>query len=904
MKKHISLGLLVISIYAISSLAYADSYYGYSFESDESEPPKSEETTPSTSPADNSTGIADSSLTDSQPAANNEEIASESEEEVTTGPGNDIAKANDNSYGYETEETSPGENVTVKDDDNVANSGDTDQANQGENTSAAGDNNSANSENVTVKDDDNVANSGGDTTDQVNQTENGTNEVNDNTTIGNNTTAQTDDVSNDITTSPDLSSDNNETNTDVNWLSPTDDNQPLIKTLPNTVALIDISDNYDPTSKQKLTINCSANSQVVDNGDGTLSYLPNSHFIGGIDTFTYTVTERRKDSTFTVNVEVDRNWQPIPATECKIYFVHDQADKDSQLLTMKPDGQNTVTPLGTLHNGLNIESMEIHPFSQQLYAASGPNTSSLNGTLYKINPYTGTLTKEFNTGFNNLTALAFRPNGTLWGWSGSGAKKHLKTAGKWSRKGGIIQIDLDNKESHLLAPSPWGKDRQIESLAWSSDGTVLYASEVFEEPNQKNAKNTKTVFSSRLWEFAFYGDLLLSFEHKCQLPGDKVEGLETLLDGMLMMAIHDDDTLYLFDPKTCIKTPMASATPYSDIESIAWPLTCQSSSNPVYNWEVISDDTEQEQVFCEQKSQWLTKTGTVNISGQNSGAYIETYWQVIYPQLDVCPKTKNNSKYSIWEMPAEPAAAASCSSTQYQSQYFAQATDCNRITYQSQLIVANDKTDLSKTKFRIKGWWPGIPKDADENTLVEVRYGLNIYDQERNPLSVDEITQTLLGGPSLCPKNTGVTKTAKKPANKKNDEPAKTNAKTNAKKEPAKTNAKSDAKDKKPAKSNAKSDAKDKEPAKTTKATPKAKLKTGQRQRTGQNQRQKPKAKNRPKATPKVMPKTKNRPKATPKATLKAMPKTKNRPKATPKAMPKPMPKAKTTAKQKTTSPF
>jgi hypothetical protein len=107
---------------------------------------------------------------------------------------------------------------------------------------------------------------------------------------------------------------------------------------------------------------------------------------------------------------------------------------------------------------------------------------------------------------------------------------------------------------------------KIASLAWNSDGTMLYATE----------KN------NNLWEIDFPNQML---QIECR-NFSEIEGLETLRDGKLLFAIHKANYLWFVsydpkinaDPDNCMSgiTEYFAKTenPY-DVESIAWPLICQ-----------------------------------------------------------------------------------------------------------------------------------------------------------------------------------------------------------------------------------------------------------------------------------------------------------------------------------------
>jgi len=339
--------------------------------------------------------------------------------------------------------------------------------------------------------------------------------------------------------------------------------QPVVKVdveaQSGVVTIIDISANYD--SKAQLTLVTLANSQVADNKDGTLTYISNRSF-KGYDQFEYTLLyENGNTFTFKVTVKVMLiEEEPMPA-QCSIYAVHDDGFSDSQLLVIEPNQEYSTVALGPLYKKLNIESLEIHPISKQLYAISSigrRGSNAFDGYLYEVNPQTGDLIAVGDTGFSNITALAFHQDGTLWAWSNKGAKDS-------SEKKGIIEIDPETAKSSLVfsALELFGKKSQIkkiDSLAWNSEGTILYAGE----------KN------NNLWA---YDDE--KFEKKCNLPG-QAEALETLKDGMLLFTLHNGagDLLSVhYDPESCevVDTPLMKIDGYHDIESLAWSLDCQNT---------------------------------------------------------------------------------------------------------------------------------------------------------------------------------------------------------------------------------------------------------------------------------------------------------------------------------------
>jgi hypothetical protein len=465
------------------------------------------------------------------------------------------------------------------------------------------------------------------------------------------------------------------------------------------MVIIDISAHYTP-SKHKITVEASSNSQVIVNRNATLIYIPNPSFFGGVDSFSYTVIDKRSKAqeTFSVGVQVlkDYNLKPIPAS-CRIYAVHDKKVSDSQLFTIDPMGY-TAKEMGTLYLGLDIEGMAIDPTSHFLYAISSRGMGNvLNGYLYLVDPQTGGLTVVGDTGYKEITALAFRSDGTLWAISKGGKK-----GGKGTKEATLIQIDPKTAKSKAIfsASDFQAFPTEIDGLAWSLDGSVLYATD-----------------KTTLWRLDCQ-----KFEPVCpNMLGKKfkgkIEALETLADGMLMFAYHNNkvNTVYIFDPETCtvlLERPFETTERYSDVESIVWPIDCQ-FTKALTNWEMDFEASAKNKV-CLKDAHWINVKGSVTLEPKDTLAYMKTYWKITSPE-DVTVPSHDKS------------------------------ADCNAILSQKSPRMITG----GKTKFNIWGWWPGI-KGLKKEESVETHYIIRLFDKERNPLGKEEIM--LLGNPSICKK--------------------------------------------------------------------------------------------------------------------------------------------------------
>jgi len=315
---------------------------------------------------------------------------------------------------------------------------------------------------------------------------------------------------------------------------------------PHQVFLINIGEGY---SKPEIVEHLN-NSQVFIK-ENLLTYVPHLGFVG-IDTFSYRVTDPEgKRVVKQVRVKVTAKDELVPVKNCQLYFINDEGDSNSQFLTVAPKSKIAVE-LGPKYYTFDIEGMAIHPTTGLLYATSGKGKQNIfDGYLYRVNPETGGVTIIGDTGFSEISSLAFRPDGTLWSWARKGSKDKSKPIG-------LIQIDPTTAQSQLIFASPV----DIEGLAWDSEGKVLYGTE-----------------QTRLW--AFDGKEL---HQQCSNFSSEVESLETSVNGMLLFGTneHKGNSIHLYDPAICEEITGDSFTTPSisgifDIESLAWPLECQSA---------------------------------------------------------------------------------------------------------------------------------------------------------------------------------------------------------------------------------------------------------------------------------------------------------------------------------------
>jgi hypothetical protein len=480
------------------------------------------------------------------------------------------------------------------------------------------------------------------------------------------------------------------------------------------ILTIDISVNYNRKT-QIVVIKSSANSTIRKVKE-TLFYSSNPNF-KGYDSFSYTITDKDDPSnskTHTakvkVKVEEEHPFKQMSMASCRVYAVNDKHFADSQLLSIDPSKYDPLEvnslasfEIGPVYTGLDIEGMAIDPTSNIVYGVTGSDYSpALDGRLYEINVNVGDIRDVGDTGFMELASLAFHSDGTLWAWSNGGSKDGTQGAG-------LILIDSQTAVSQMVYPMPQDffnlkGERGIEGLAWSSDGSTLYATE-----------------GKKLWQWTCETGFELKCPNVINLNKQyQVEALETLADGMLLFSIDGvkSNTAYVYNPSNCSvihEQPFKTSANYDDIESVVWPLNCQYAA-PISNEQVIFDDfSSSQKEICLEEPQWIEVTGKVNISNGSIG-YLKTSWA------------------------SSENVAAQC-------------TSCGNCSEKWQTITS------VTNQFKIKAWWPGMT-----GKTVTTSYIVELHNKNRDIISTDEVT--LVGDPAICEANPNKTSSNKTSSSK------------------------------------------------------------------------------------------------------------------------------------------
>ncbi len=238
--------------------------------------------------------------------------------------------------------------------------------------------------------------------------------------------------------------------------------------------------------------------------------------------------------------------QTVSPVACQLYGVHDEGLNDSQLFTVDPANNFAVNALGDLHENYDLEALDIHPETGELIAASGRDTAK-KGHLYKVDKLDGSLTDLGPTGFKEIDALSFAPDGILYGWA---------------QDAGLFKVNIGDLTSlKVILPS---NGVEVEDITWNTLGTKLYG--VANLQNNPDAGVKLLVYDGN------------TIQTVCQnLINLEIEALDTLPDDTLLFGIHGKTSLPLgtIDVTTCqIIAEEEIATDYNDVEGIAWP-NCQ-----------------------------------------------------------------------------------------------------------------------------------------------------------------------------------------------------------------------------------------------------------------------------------------------------------------------------------------
>ncbi|MCV6639548.1 hypothetical protein [Candidatus Albibeggiatoa sp. nov. NOAA] len=473
---------------------------------------------------------------------------------------------------------------------------------------------------------------------------------------------------------------------------------------------------------------------------------------------------------------------PIGPAICQIYAVHDEGASDSQFVKFEvidlKEKRTRTQKIGIEYPGFDIEAIAIHPITAMLYAASDdllylvhPSEASLKVvgeigydeiTGFAFHPKDSTLFAATDTDEVD------KSKGILQVDPDSGTSKMILPSSyaiealAWNLDGTILYAAEKTKR-----PNEYGVMVKSSNLiAWYYDGKRLLG-KGFEAPtdsseqaptstrstrsdrnNNVRASSDDQVLPDSGVDFLRLGlnvvgsadagkNIEINAETGaggdspftiCEGFGDidgEVESLETRADGMLLFSVDnkigDGNKIYAFNPETCkVQEETSFGTPYSDIEAIAWPIHCQSSTVPVpKGWDInfIGNNS----AFCVEEGKPFEIKGKVSLASKGF-LNLKTSWEIVAPENAKCPQIGEESGL------ANPEIIDNCPTKALKN---------------SQMLTGN-------SDFNITAWWPGLTDIAgNDHQTVEVRFTAELFDMLGNPMS-DYAPNTIENGTSIA----------------------------------------------------------------------------------------------------------------------------------------------------------
>lgn len=237
--------------------------------------------------------------------------------------------------------------------------------------------------------------------------------------------------------------------------------------------------------------------------------------------------------------------EKVEAAFCQLYGVQDNAANDSIFFLYNPE-DNTTIQIGEMCEGCDIESMAIHPETNEIYVGSGDNTAGYpNGHLYKLDAATGELRSVGATGFNDISGLTFDKEGKLWAWA--------KTQG-------LVKLNMATAQGELVLPSAV----ELADLTWDAANQAFYGT-----------------VGKDLWRYTPADG---SVEKLCSNLPPKTEALRVLpssvlSENLVLIGSHRNKHMKLevFDVANCQKVVNQSVfVGYDDVEGLDMPIAaCQ-----------------------------------------------------------------------------------------------------------------------------------------------------------------------------------------------------------------------------------------------------------------------------------------------------------------------------------------
>lgn len=264
----------------------------------------------------------------------------------------------------------------------------------------------------------------------------------------------------------------------------------------------------------------------------------------------------------------------ISPAECYIYAVDDAtATKvdgrpvgDSTFFAIDHQGDRVIKLHDTPYYASDFESLDLHPQTEILYAATEVHPSVLyqvDGSVddFKGIKKIGTLRQSDNGGeVGNVEGFAFDSSGRLWTVTGNDTSN--------SEYRNIIGI-VDVNTAEVTKVFKIKNESDFEAIAWGKSGgkDVLFL-----------AKGRK-IYSIDPSADPSDANVSLVADLTGQISASEIEGLETTQAGNLMVGVHDANEIAIYEYVIggSVKeawSVSAGSSGLEDVEGIAWNYTC------------------------------------------------------------------------------------------------------------------------------------------------------------------------------------------------------------------------------------------------------------------------------------------------------------------------------------------
>lgn len=239
------------------------------------------------------------------------------------------------------------------------------------------------------------------------------------------------------------------------------------------------------------------------------------------------------------------DFERVEPAFCQLYGVQDKAANDSIFFIYNPQ-DNTTLQIGETCEGCDIESMAIHPVTNEIYLGSGDNAKGhSNGHLYKLDAATGELRAIGATGFTDISGLTFDSENQLWAWA---------------KDAGLVKLNTLTAQGELVLPS----SAELADLTWNAANQAFYGT-----------------IGKELWSYTPADG---SVNKLCSNLPPKTEALRVLpssvlSDDLVLLGAHRNSRMKLqaFDVANCQRVLNQDViVGYDDVEGLDMPVAaCQ-----------------------------------------------------------------------------------------------------------------------------------------------------------------------------------------------------------------------------------------------------------------------------------------------------------------------------------------